>query len=196
MIEEKLINGYKCRFQDSREAPECNFVSIPIVHDAKYNNVHFAIKLTPAEEETFGKRIRLVGSSTYPIKEKDFVVSIFTFAYMEDDDLEFIKRNVTFFFKERISASIMEDQTMPEDQIDKSNKLAMKLTLYDCGDYKIRTVKTLKSYLNMRLDETKNSIDSISITGYVDYDLSKLSISERKSLLANLRSNNVKYEVQ
>ena len=190
MIEEKLINGYKCRFQDSREAPECNFVSIPIVHDAKYNNVHFAIKLTPAEEETFGKRIRLVGSSIYPIKEKDFVVSIFTFAYMEDDDLEFIKRSTTFFFRER------ENTKCEKDQTSESNKLAMKLTLYNCGDYKIRTVKTLKSYLNMRLDETKNSIDSISITGYVDYDLSKLSISERKSLLANLRSNNVKYEVQ
>jgi len=190
MIEEKLINGYKCRFQDSKEGPECNFISIPIVHDAKYNDVYSAIEFTPAEKETFGKRIQLIGSSTYPIKEKDFVVSIFTLAYMEDDDLEFIKRNVTFFFKERIGALIMEDQT------DKSDKLAMKLTLYNYGNYKIKTVKTIKSYLNMRLDEAKNSIDSISITGYVDYDLSKLSISERKSLLANLRSNNVKCEIQ
>lgn len=111
MIEEKLINGYKCHFQDSREASECNFISIPIVHDAKYNDVCFAIKLTPTEEETFGKRIRLVGSSIYPLKEKHFVVSIFTFAYMEDDDLEFIKKNTTFFFKERKNTECKEDQT-------------------------------------------------------------------------------------
>lgn len=190
MIEEKLINGYKCCFQDSKESPECNFISIPIVHDAKYNDVHFAIEFTPAEKETFGKRIQLIGSSTYPIKEERFVVSVFTFAYMEDDDLEFIKKNTTFFFRERISASMMEDQTS------ESKKFATKLTLYNHGDYKLKTLKTIHSYLDMSLYEIKNSIDSISITGYVDFDLSKLSISERKSLLANLRSNNVKYEIQ
>ena len=190
MIEEKLINGYKCRFQDSKKAPECNFISIPIVHEAKYNDVNFAIGFTPTEEETFGKRIQLIGSSTFPIKEEHFVVSVFTFTYMEDDDLEFIKKNTTFFFRERENTGCEKDQTS------ESKKFATKLTLYNHGDYKIRTIKTIKSYLNMRLDETKNSIDSISIMGYVDYDLSKLSISERKSLLTNLRSNNVKYEIQ
>ena len=51
MTEEKLINGYHCCFQDSRKAPECNFISIPIVHEDKYNNVNFSIGFTPAEKE-------------------------------------------------------------------------------------------------------------------------------------------------
>lgn len=190
MIEEKLINGYKCRFQDQKKAPECNFISIPIVHEAKYNDINFAIRLTPTEEETFGKRIQLIGSSTFPIKEEHFVVSVFTFTYMEDDDLEFIKKNTTFFFRERENTGCEKDQTS------ESKKFATKLTLYNHGESKLLTVKAIKNYFNMGLREAKESIDSISIMRYVDYDLSKLSISERKSLLTNLRSNNVKYEIQ
>lgn len=189
MTEEKLINGYKCCFQDLRKAPECNFISIPIVHDAKYNNVYFAIGFTPEEKETFGKRIQLIGSSTHPIKEGHFAVSVFTFTYMEDDDLKFIKKKVTFFFKERKSVLIEKDQMS-------TSEAPEVLTLYNHGCSKLITVKLIRDYLNMGLSEAKNSIDSMSITGYVNYDLSELSETERLSLLKDLKSNDVKYEVK
>ena len=182
MTEEKLINGYKCCFQDLKKAPECNFISIPIVHDAKYNNVHFAIGFTPEEKETFGKRIQLIGSSTHPIKEGHFAVSIFTFTYMEDDDLEFIKKRATFFFKEKA-------------QISESKKSPIKIKLYNYGDNRVYTIKIIKNHFNMKLSEAKNSIDSISIYGYVIYDLSELSVLEQQTLLKELSSNNVKYSI-
>lgn len=190
MTEEKLINGYHCCFQDSRKAPECNFISIPIVHEAKYNDVNCAIGFTPAEKETFGKRIQLVGSSTYPVDERHFAVSIFTFTYMEDYDLEFIKKNAIFFFKEKANTEC------EETQISESKKSTIKLTLYNYGDNRINTIKIIKNCLNMRLDEARNSINSISIYGYVIYDLSNLSVLERERLLADLRSNNVKYKIR
>lgn len=190
MTEEKLINGYHCCFQDSRKAPECNFISIPIVHEAKYNYVNCAIGFTTAEKETFGKRIQLVGSSTYPVDERHFAVSIFTFTYMEDYDLEFIKKNAIFFFKEKANTEC------EEAQISKSKKSTIKLTLYNYGDNRINTIKIIKNCLNMRLDEARNSINSISIYGYVIYDLSNLSVLERERLLADLRSNNVKYKIR
>lgn len=189
MTEEKLINGYKCCFQDLRKAPECNFISIPIVHDAKYNHVYFSIGYTPAEKETFGKRIQLIGSSTHPIKEGHFAVSIFTFTYMEDDDLKFIKKKARFFFKEKKNALIEKDQMS-------TSEAPETLKLYNYGDSRLITIKLIRDYLNMRLDEAKNSIDSMSIMGYVRYDLSKLSETEILSLLKDLKSNNVKYEVE
>lgn len=189
MTEEKLINGYKCHFQDLRKAPECNFISIPIVHDAKYNHVYFAIGFTPEEKETFGKRIQLIGSSTYSIKKECFAVSIFTFAYMENDDLEFIKKKAKFFFKEKKNVLIEKDQMS-------TSEAPEALTLYNYGCSKLITIKLIRDYLNMRLGEAKNSIDSMSIMGYVSYDLSKLSETERLNLLKDLKSNNVKYEVK
>ena len=189
MTEEKLINGYKCHFQDLRKAPECNFISIPIVHDAKYNHVYFAIGFTPEEKETFGKRIQLIGSSTHPIKEGHFAVSVFTFAYMEDDDLEFIKKKVTFFFKEK------EDKERKEAQTSESKKSALKLRLYNYGDSRLQTIKAIKDYFNMGLREAKESIDLISTRGCINYDLSKLSETEMQALLADLRSNNVRYSI-
>lgn len=189
MTEERLINGHHCCFQDLRKAPECNFISIPIVHDAKYKDVHFTIGFTPAEEQTFGKRIQLIGCSTHSIDEGRFAVSVFTFAYMEDDDLEFIKKKVTFFFKEK------EDVPTTEDQTSESKKSALKLRLYSYGDNRIETIKIIKTYFNMGLAETKNSIDSISIRGCVNYDLSKLSETEMQALLADLRLNNVRYSI-
>ena len=189
MAEERLINGYHCCFQDLRKAPECNFISIPIVHDAKYKDVHFTIGFTPAEEETFGKRIQLIGCSTHSIDEGHFAVSVFTFTYMEDDDLEFIKKKVTFFFKEK------EDGSVTEDQTSESKKSALILRLYNYGYSKIQTVKAIKDYFNMGLKETKESIDSISIRGCVNYDLSKLSETKMQALLADLRLNNVRYSI-
>lgn len=189
MTEEKLINGYKCHFQDLRKAPECNFISIPIVHDAKYNHVYFSIEYTPAEKETFGKRIQLIGSSTHSIKEGNFAVSIFTFAYMEDDDLEFIKKKATFFFKEKKNALIEKDQMS-------TSEAPEALTLYNYGNSKLVAIKIIRDYFDMTLSNAKNSIDLISITGCVSYDLSKLSETERLSLLKDLKSNNVKYEVK
>lgn len=189
MTEEKLINGYKCHFQDLRKAPECNFISIPIVHDAKYNHVYFAIGFTPEERETFGKRVQLIGSSTYPIKEGHFAVSIFTFTYMENDDLEFIKKKTTFFFKEKKNALIEKDQMS-------TSEAPEALTLYNYGNSKLVAIKIIRDYFDMTLSNAKNSIDSISITGCVSYDLSKLSETERLSLLKDLKSNNVKYEVK
>lgn len=189
MTEEKLINGYKCHFQDSRKTPEGNFVSIPIVHDAKYEAAFPSITYTPQEKATFGQRIHLIGFSTHSIKEGHFTVSIFTFVYMEDDDLEFIKKKVTFFFKEK------ENTAHEEDQISESKKSALKLRLYSYGDSKIETIKIIKNHFNMRLFETKNSIDSISRMGCVNYDLSKLSKTEMQTLLKELRLNNVKFSI-
>ena len=189
MTEEKLINGYNCCFQDSRKGPECNFISIPIVHDAKYNDVHFTIGFTPAEEKTFGKRIQLIGCSTHPIDEGHFAVSVFTFAYMEDDDLEFIKKKVTFFFKEKKNALIEKDQMS-------TSEVPEALTLYNYGNSKLVAIKIIRDYFDMTLSNAKNSIDSISIMGCVSYDLSKFSETERLSLLKDLKSNNVKYEVK
>ena len=189
MTEEKLINGYRCCFQDSRKAPECNFISIPIVHDAKYKDVHFTIGFTPEEKETFGKRIQLIGSSTHPIKEGHFAVSIFTFTYMENDDLEFIQRSATFFFKEK------ENTKRKKDQTSESKKSPIKVKLYNYGNNRLNTIRIIKNCLNMRLDEAKNSINSISIYGYVIYDLSNFSVLEQQTLLKKLSSNNVKYSI-
>ena len=178
MTEERLINDYKCYFKDSRKAPECNFVSIPIVHDAKYEAYSFSIMHEPQDKETFGQRIHLIGFSTHPIKGGHFAVSVFTFTYMENNDLEFIKKKAEFFFKEK-----------------ENTKSATKLRLYNYGDNKIYTIKIIKNHFNMKLGEAKNSIDSISIMGYVNYDLSELSTLERQTLLKELGSNNVKYSI-
>lgn len=185
MTEEKLINGYRCCFQDSRKAPECNFISISIVHDARYNDVKFAIEFTPEEKETFGKRIQLIGSTTHPIEEGYFAVSVFTFTYMEDDDLEFIKQKAKFFFFEE-NALISEL---------KEKKICGILKLYDDGDSKLQTVKIIKDYFNMPLRDAKNSVDLIHEFGHVNYDLSEIS-EKRTDLLKDLESNHVKYTVE
>lgn len=189
MTEEKLINGYKCHFQDSRKPPEGNFVSIPIVHDAKYEANSFSIMYAPQEKETFGQRIHLIGFSTHSIKEGYFAVSVFTFMYTEDDDLEFIKKKVEFFFKEKANTECEKAQTS------ESKKSALILRLYNYGYSKLQTVKAIKDYFNTGLKETKESIDSISIRGSVNYDLSKLSETKMQALLADLRSNNVKFSI-
>ena len=191
MTEERLINGYRCCFQDSRKAPEGNFVSIPIVHDAKYEACSFSISYTPQEKATFGQRIHLIGFSTHSIKEGYFAVSVFTFMYMEDDDLEFIKKKVEFFFKEKEKENTAREET----QTSESKKSELKLRLYSYGDSKFKTIQTIKNYLNMRLSEAKDSIDSISRTGCVNYDLSKLSKTEMQTLLKELRLNNVKFSI-
>lgn len=191
MTEERLIDGYHCCFQDLRKAPECNFISIPIVHDAKYKDVHFTIGFTPAEEKTFGKRIQLIGCSTHSVDEGHFAVSIFTFTYMENDDLEFIKKKTTFFFKEKKNVLIEKDQMS-------TSEAPGTLTLYNYGNSKLMTIRLIRDHFNMRLVEAKNSIDSMSITGCrcISYDLSTLSETERLNLLKGLKSNNVKYEVK
>lgn len=190
MTEEKLINGYKCHFQDSRKAPEGNFVSIPIVHDAKYEANSFSIMYAPQEKATFAQRIHLIGFSTHSIKEGYFAVSVFTFMYMEDDDLEFIKKKAEFFFKEK------ENTERKKAQTSESKESAVKLTLYNYGDSKLITVKTIKNCFDMTLRNAKESIDLISTLGHVCYDLSKVSKVQQSNLLAYLRSNNVKFEIQ
>lgn len=47
----------------------------------------------------------------------------------------------------------------------------------------------------MGLSATKNSIDSISRMGCVNYNLSKLSKTEMQTLLKELRLNNVKFSI-
>ena len=101
---------------------------------------------------------------------------------MEDDDLEFIKKKTTFFFKEKA-------------QISESKKSPIKVKLYNYGDNRVYTIKIIKNHFNMKLSEAKNSIDSISIYGYVIYDLSELSVLEQQTLLKELSSNNVKYSI-
>lgn len=189
MEKETKINGYRCNFINNTEEPECNFLCIPIVHDAKYVNIWATISFTPEEKETFGKRIHLLGSRMMPTDVPGQSLSVFVFTYMEDDDLEFIKKKATFFFKEKKNVLIEKDQMS-------TSEAPETLKLYNYGYSKLITVKLIRDYLNMRLDEAKNSIDSMSIMGYVRYDLSKLSETERLSLLKDLKSNNVKYKVK
>ena len=186
MTEEKLINGYHCCFQDSRKAPECNFISIPIIHDAKYKDVHFTIGFTPAEEKTFGKRIQLIGCSTHPIDKGHFAVSVFTFTYMEDDDLEFIKKKITFFFKEKEDVSTTEAQSLSKDT----------LILYNYGMSKLVTIKTIRDYFDTTLLSARDFINSISTSGQVCFDLSKVSVVQKPDLLSDLRRNGVKFKIQ
>lgn len=108
---------------------------------------------------------------------------------MENDDLEFIKKKATFFFKEKKNALIEKDQMSTSEALE-------TLKLYNYGDSRLITIKLIIDYFNMRLVEAKNSVDSISITGCVNYDLSKLSETKLLSLLKDLKSNNVKYEVE
>lgn len=190
MTEERLINGYNCCFQDLRKAPECNFISIPIVHDAKYKDVHFTIGFTPAEEETFGKRIQLIGCSTHPVDEGHFAVSVFTFTYMEDDDLEFIKKKVTFFFKEKEDVSTTENQTCAQT-LPKNT-----LTLYNYGMSKLITIKTIRDYFDTTLLGARDSINLISTSGRVCFNLAKVSAVQRPNLLSDLRRNGVKFKIQ
>ena len=56
----------------------------------------------------------------------------------------------------------------------KKKNTSETLILYNHGDSKLITIKLIRDYLNMRLDEAKNSIYSISIMGYVRYDLSNV----------------------
>lgn len=186
MTEERLINGYHCCFQDLRKTPECKFVSIPILYDAKYKDVHFTIGFTPAEEETFGKRIQLIGCSTHSIDEGHFAVSVFTFMYMEDDDLEFIKKKVTFFFKEKEDVPTTEAQSMSKNT----------LTLYNYGMSKLKTIKTIRDYFDTTLLSARDSINLISTSGRVCFNLAKVSAVQRPNLLSNLRRNGVKFKIQ
>lgn len=190
MIEKRLIDGYRCSFEDSRKAPECNFVSIPIVHDAKYEADSFSIMYAPKEKETFGQRIQLLGFSTHSIKEGYFAVSVFTFAYMEDDDLEFIKKKAEFFFKEKEDVSTTKNQTCA--QILPKNTL----TLYNYGMSKLATIKTIRDYFDTTLLSARDSINLISTSGHVCFNLAKVSAVRRPELLSDLRRNGVKFKIQ
>lgn len=73
MQKEIKINGYRCKFIDNTESPDCEFLCIPIVHDVKYVKSWATISFTPEEKETFGKRIHILDSrmmpSTVPSKD-------------------------------------------------------------------------------------------------------------------------------
>lgn len=189
MEKEIKINGYRCNFIDNAEEPECEFLYIPIVHDVKYIKSWATISFTPEEKATFGKRIHVLDSCRIPSIVPSKAITIFVFTYQEGDDIEFIKRNAQFFFKEK------KDVPTTEDRTSESKKSELKLRLYNYGYNKLQTVKAIKDYFNMGLKETKESIDSISIRGSVNYDLSKLSETKMQALLADLRLNNVRYSI-
>lgn len=185
MEKEIKINGYRCKFLDNAEEPECEFLCIPIVHDVKYVKSWATIGFTPEEKETFGKRIHLIGSRIMPTTVPGQVLSVFVFTYMENDDVEFIKCNVNFFFKEGKS---IKDEISDDD--------AQFAIIESIGPDIYNIVKTIKVMTGMNLSAAKNLVDAVRDGFNQKLGLSHLPIIEKRLLLNELRKNNVKFTLK
>ena len=185
MEKETRINGYRCNFINNTEEPECNFLCIPIVHDAKYVNIWATISFTPEEKETFGKRIHLLGSRIMPTDVPGQSLSVFVFTYMENDDVEFIKRNANFFFKEGKPAK--------NEVSDDDAKFAI---IESVGPNIFGIVKTIKIMTGMTLSAAKSLVDAVRDGFNQKLELSHLPIIEKRLLLNELRKHNVKFTLK
>ena len=146
MEKETKINGYRCNFIDNAKEPECEFLCIPIVHDVKYVKSWATIGFTPEEEKTFGKRVHLMGSRIMPTTVPGKVLSVFVFTDMENNDVEFIKRNVNFFFKEGKSREMEPSDDTAEFVIIESvseNALAIVKLIYSTTGLSLKDAKRL-----------------------------------------------------
>lgn len=185
MIKETKIDGYRCNFINYTKEPECNFLCIPIVHDVKYVKSWAQISFTPKEKETFGKRIHLIGSHIMPTTVPGQVLSVFVFTYMENDDIEFIRNNANFFFKE---AKPIEDEISDDD--------AEFAIIESVGPSILATVRTINAMTGMSLSAAKTFMDAVRDGFYQKLELSHLSVIDKRLLLNELRKNKVKFTLK
>ena len=180
MEKEIKINGYWCKFIDNAEAPGCEFLCIPIVHDVKYVKSWATLSFTPDEKETFGKRIHII-PSTVPSK----ALSIFVFTYQEDVDIKFIKCRAQFFFREGKSPEVEPSDDTAEYAIIKS---------VDGNIFEVVSVIHKEAGLSLR--DAKQLIDLVQKGFYQKLPLNHMSADNKRSLLSKLRDNNVKFTLK
>jgi hypothetical protein len=185
MEKEIKINGYRCKFLDNTESPDCEFLCIPIVHDVKYVKSWATISFTPEEKETFGKRIHILDSRMMPSPVPSKALSIFVFTYQEDDDIEFIKRNAQFFFREGKSPEVEPSDDTAEFAIIKS---VDKNTL--------EVVRLMYSFAGLSIKDAKQLVDLVRKGFYQKLPLNHLPADNKRFLLSQLRDNNVKFTLQ
>lgn len=185
MIKETKIDGYRCNFINYTKEPECNFLCIPIVHDVKYVKTWAQISFTPEEKKTFGKRIHLIGSRIMPTNVPGQSLSIFVFTYMENDDVEFIRYNANFFFK--------EDKPIEDEISDDDAEFAI---IESVGSSILATIKTIKEMTGMSLSAAKTFVDAVRDRFYQKLELSHLPIIEKRLFLDELRKNKVKFTLK
>ena len=185
MEKEIKINGYWCKFLDNAEEPECDFLCIPIVHDVKYVKNWATISFTPEEKETFGKRIHVLDSRIIPSTVPSKSISIFVFTYQEDEDIEFIKRNAKFFFREGKSPEVEPSDETAEFAIIKSVDKNV-----------IEVVSVIYRSTGLTLKDAKQLIDLVRKGFYQKLPLNFMSADNKRSLLSQLRNYNVKFTLQ
>lgn len=182
MEKEIKINGYRCKFMDNAEDPECEFLCIPIVHDVKYVKNWATLSFTPEEKETFGKRIHVLDSRMIPSTVPSKVLSIFVFTYQEDEDIEFIKRNAQFFF--------MEGKSPEAEPSDDTAESAIIKSVFE-NVFEVITVIHRTAGLSLR--DAKQLVDLVRKGFYQKLPLDHLSANNRHFLLSKLRDYNVKF---
>ena len=185
MEKEIKINGYRCKFIDNAEEPECEFLCIPIVHDVKYVKSWATISFTPEEKETFGKRIHPIGSRIMPTTVPGKVLSIFVFTYQEDDDVEFIKRNVNFFF--------MEGKSREMEPSDDTAEFAI---IESVNGNVLGVVSIIHKMTELKLTDAKRLIDLVRDGFHQRLPLNHLSADNKCSFLRQLRDYNVKFTLK
>ena len=182
MEKEIKINGYWCKFLDNAEEPECEFLCIPIVHDVKYVKNWATISFTPEEKETFGKRIHVLDSRMMPSTVPSKALSIFVFTYQEDDDVEFIKRNAQFFFREGKSPEVEPSDDTAEYAIIKS-----------VFENVFEVISVIYKTTGIKLKDAKQLVDLVRKGFYQKLPLDHLSANNKHFLLSRLRDYNVKF---
>lgn len=185
MEKEIKINGYRCKFMDNAEDPECDFLCIPIVHDVKYVKNWATISFTPEEKETFGKRIHVLDSRIIPSTVPSKSLSIFVFTYQEDEDIEFIKSHAQFFFMEGKSS-----------EVEPSDDTAKCAIIKSVDKNVIEVVSAIYRATGLTLRDTKQLIDLVRKGFYQKLPLDLLSTDNKCSLLSQLRDYNVKFTLQ
>lgn len=185
MEKEIKINGYRCKFIDNAEEPECEFLCIPIIHDVKYVKSWATIGFTPEEEKTFGKRVHLMGSRIMPTTVPGKVLSVFVFTYQEDDDVEFIKRNVNFFFKEGKSR-----------EMEPSDDTAEFAIIESVSGNVLAVVSIIHKMTELKLTDAKRLIDLVRNGFHQRLPLNHLSADNKCSFLRQLRDYNVKFTLK
>lgn len=185
MEKEIKINGYRCKFIDNAEEPECEFLYIPIVHDVKYIKSWATISFTPEEKETFGKRIHVLDSCIIPSIVPSKAITIFVFTYQEGDDIEFIKRNAQFFFK--------EGKSVKTEISDDDAKFAI---IKSVGPEILNIVRTIGDLANFSLKDAKCLVDTVRDGLPQKLVLDHLSVDTKRLLLNELRKYNVKFTLQ
>lgn len=185
MIKETKIDGYRCNFIDNAEVPECEFLCIPIVHDVKYVRSWATLSCTPEEKETFGKRIHILDSRIIPSTVPSKALSIFVFTYQEDNDIEFIKRNIQFFFKEGKSLDVEPSDDTAECAIIKS-----------VSGNVLGVVSIIHKMTELKLTDAKRLIDLVRDGFHQRLPLNHLSTDDKCSFLRQLRDYNVKFTLK